>query len=124
MQQIDVLLDAQPELAVEMVELDNRNRLAHKELQLYNDHKTFHYQHPILKEQKEYDTLLAELQVIRQNSPADLLNEIANVLQNIRRIQSNLKNKKYKTDDEKQNWESNLQRAELRKSILETIIKQ
>ena len=61
MQEIDVLLDEQPELAIEMVELDNRNRQAHKELQLYNDHKTFLYKHPIVVQRKQYDDQISDL---------------------------------------------------------------
>ena len=122
LQQIGLLLDTQPELAVEMVEFDNRNRLAHKELQLYNDHKAFHYEHPLLKQKKEYEALFAELQALKENNPAEFISEMVNVVQNIRRIKSNINNKKYKDDTEKNNWESNLQKAELRRQILEEII--
>ena len=122
MQEIDVLLDTDPALAREMVELDNRNRQAHKELQLYNDHKTFHYKHSIVAERKQYDDQLAALYELKRSDPGALVGEIANVMQNIRRIQSNLNRKKYKSEEEKQSWEQNLSRAEIRKKVLEEII--
>ena len=122
MQEIDVLLDTQPELAMEMVELDNRNRKAHKELQLYNDHKTFLYKHPIIARRKQYDDQLAELYELKRNDPGALMNEITNVTQNIRRIRSNLNKKKYKSNEEKQSWEENLSRSQTRETVLKEII--
>jgi hypothetical protein len=122
MQEIDVLLDEQPDLAREMVELDNRNRQAHKELQVYNDYKVFVYKHPITKQRKQYDEQLSELYELKRNNPEALIKEIANTTQNIRRIQSNLNKKKYKSEEEKQSWEQNLSRAEIRKNVLEEVI--
>jgi len=122
MREIDVLLDDKPELSIEMVELDNRNRQAHKELQLYNDHKEFLCKHPIVVQKNQYDDQLTELYELKRTNPGALLNEINNVMQNIRRIQSNLNKQKYKSDEEKQSWEQNLSRSEIRKKILEEII--
>lgn len=122
MQEIDVILDDNPELSVEMVELDNRNRQAHAELQAFNDHKVFVYRHALTIQRKQYDDMLSELYELKRNNPGALINEITNVTQNIRRIQSNINKKKYKTDDEKQSWEQNLSRAEVRKKVLEDVI--
>jgi hypothetical protein len=122
MQEIAVLLEDQPELSMEMVELDNRNRQAHKELQLYNDHKAFLYKHPIASRRKQYDDQIAELYALKRSDPASFLKEITNTTQNIRRIKSNLNKQKYKSEEEKQSWESNLFRAETREIILKKII--
>ena len=123
MQEIAVLLDEQPELAMEMVKLDNRNRQAHRELQLYNDHKTFLYKHPIVARRKQYDDQIAELYELKRTDPDAFLREIKNTTQNISRIRSNLKKQKYKSDEEKQSWEQNLSRAEIRETVLKEIIK-
>jgi len=123
MQEIAVLLDDQPELSLEMVELDNRNRQAHKELQLYNDHKTFLYKHPIVAQRKQYDDQIAELYELKQTDPEAFMKEITNTTQNIRRIKSNINKKKYKNEDEKQSWEKNLAQAETRETVLKEIIK-
>jgi hypothetical protein len=122
MREIDALLDTQPELAREMIEYDHRNRQAHKELQLYNDHKTFLYKHPIVSHRKAYEEQFAELYELKRANPNTFINEITNVTQNIRRIQSNLNKQKYKSTEEKQSWEQNLSRAEIRKKILEEVI--
>ena len=122
MREIDVLLDDKPESAMEMVELDNRNRQAHKELQLYNDHKTFLYKHPIVAQRKQYDEQLAELYELKRSNPDAFIKEITNITQNIRRIKSNLKKQKYKSKEEKQSWEENLSRAEIRETVLKEII--
>lgn len=105
-----------------MVELHQRNQQAHKELQLYNDHKTFLYKHPIVARRKQYDDQLAELYELKHSDPDALLNEVANTIQNIRRIKSNLNKKKYKSEEEKQSWEQNLSRAEIREKVLKEII--
>lgn len=122
MREIDVLLDEQPGLSLEMVELDNRNRQAHKEIQLYNDHKTFLYKHPIASQRKQYDDQMAELYELKRNDSGALMNEITNTTQNIRRIRSNIGKKKYKSEEERQSWEQNLFRSEIRKQVLQEII--
>ena len=96
MQEIDFVLDDNPELSIEMVELDNRNRQAHSELQAFNEHKVFVYKHPITIQRKQYDDMLSELYEMKRNNPAALINEITNVTQNIRRIQSNINKKNIK----------------------------
>ena len=123
MQEIAVLLDDHPEMAMEMVELDNRNRQANKELQLYNDHKIFLYKHPIVANRKQYDDQIAELYEMKRTNPDAFIKEITNTTQNIRRIKSNLNKKKYKSDEEKKSWEENLSRAKIRDSVLKEIIK-
>jgi hypothetical protein len=123
MKELDAQLDDHPELALETVTLDNRNRLAHKELQVYNDHHIFLYKHPLTVENKHYADQLAELRNLRHTDPAALLTEIANLLQNIRRIRSNLSRQKYKSGEERDSWQENLHHAELRKKILEEIIR-
>ena len=122
MREIDVLLDEHPELSLEMVEMDNRNRMAQKELQLYNDHKTFLYKHPIVEQRKQYDDQLAELYEMKRKSPDAFLKEITNVTQNIRRIKSNINKKKYKDENEKASWEKNLSQDETREAVLKEII--
>ena len=123
MKELDAQLDDHPELAREIVDLDSRNRLAHKELQLYNDHRLFLCRHPLTLERRQYDEQLSELYLLKRADPAALTVEIANVMQNIRRIRSNLSRKKYKSGDEKQAWEENLSRSELRKKIIEEVIR-
>jgi hypothetical protein len=122
MQEIDVLLDDQPELAKDMIQQDERNRQAHKELKSFNDAGKFAYKHPFVIKQKHYKDSYTELTELRRTDPATFLNEITNVTQNIRRIQSQLNKKKYKSEDERRSWEQNLEKATIRKQVLEDII--
>lgn len=122
MQEIDVILDDNPELSIEMVMLDSRNRQAHAELEAFSKHKVFAYKHPLVIQRKQYDDMLTELYRLKREDPGAFISEITNVTQNIRRIQSNINKEKYKSDEEKQAWEQNLSRAETRKKILEEII--
>jgi hypothetical protein len=48
------------------------------------------------------DDQIAELYELKRSDPGAFINEITNVTQNIRRIKSNLKKKKYKSEEEKQ----------------------
>jgi hypothetical protein len=122
MQEIDVLLDDQPELAKEMVLQDERNRQAHKELTSFNDTGIFAYKHPFVVKKKHYKDAYSELAELKRTDPEAFLKEITNITQNIRRIQSQLNKKKYKSDDEKRSWEQNLEKATIRKQVLEDII--
>ena len=123
MQEIDVLLDDHPEQAMDIVLLDERNRQAHKELKSYNDTGKFVYKHPFVVKKKHYKDSYTELTELKRADSAAFLKEITNVTQNIRRIQSSLNKKKYKTEDEKRSWEQNLEKATIRLHVLEDIIK-
>jgi hypothetical protein len=123
MQEIDVLLDEKPELAKETVTLDERNRQAHKELVSFNDTGKFVYKHPFVIKKKHYSDSYTELKELRRTDTAAFLKEITNVTQNIRRIQSNLNKKKYKTEEEKRAWDQNLEKATIRKQAMEDIVK-
>ncbi len=122
MQEIDVLLDDKPELAKEMVLQDERNRQAHRELKSFNDIGKFACKHPFVVKQKHYKDSYSELTELKRTDPAAFLKEITNVTQNIRRIQSQINNKKYKSEDEKRSWHQNLEKATIRKQVLEDII--
>jgi hypothetical protein len=123
MREIDVLLDDRPELAREMVELDNRNRLANKELQVYNDHKVFVYKHPILKEKKLKNEILTELLELKQSNPEAFVKECYNIVKGLNRYKNLLSNDKFSSDEEKLRCMENVDKYSLRHSIVQTIIK-
>ena len=122
MQEIDVLLDDQPELSKDMVLLDERNRQAHKELASFNETGQFVNKHPFVIKKRQYKDSYTELVELKRTNPSAFLHEITNVTQNIRRIRSQLKTKKYKSHEEKQSWELNLEKALIRKQVIEEII--
>lgn len=122
MQEIDALLEDHTELSLEMVECDIRNKQAHDELSHYNQHKAFNYVHPFTKKNRLYNEQLNELTQLKKVDPEAFIKESSNTLQNIRRIESNIRSKKYKTEDELQSWQQNLARANVRKDIITEII--
>jgi hypothetical protein len=124
MQEIDVLMDDHPDLAFEMVQNDIQNRKAHKELESFNNTGKFLYIHPFTVKNQSYTSQYEELLKLKRENPTGFLNEITNVTQNIRRIESNLRQKKFKNDTTKQNWEDNLTRAKERQGIITTLLKE
>lgn len=118
MQEIDAFIDNEPSFAKELVLLRIRNQNAHKELQTYNDTQKFAYVHELTQKATIKSSLLQELKELQQNNPDQFLTEITNTQQNIRRISSNINNKKYKSEKEKQGWQENLKQAELKLEIL------
>jgi hypothetical protein len=122
MQEIDALIEDNTELSLEMIECDIRNKQAHEDLAHYNEYQTFKYLHPFTKREKIYNEQKTELLLLKKNNPESFIKESTNVLQNIRRIESNIRSKKYKSEDELQSWTQNLTRANVRKEIITEII--
>lgn len=114
MQEIDAIIDNRTELALEMVNLDIRNRQAHEELQAYNDTKEFKYSHSLTINSRYKQTQREKLKKLKEEKPAAFINEIANLSQNIKRIQSNINKKKYKDEKELQSWQNNLEKAKIK----------
>ncbi|MDR1544764.1 MAG: hypothetical protein LBS50_10255 [Prevotellaceae bacterium] len=122
MQEIDTLIDENPNLAAELVELDIRNAQAHRELASYNETKKFIGEHPITQNFLIAKRNQEELKILRTQSPIKLMNEITNLQQNIRRVESNINTKKYKSNDEHRAWLENLQRLKIKQEVLAKLI--
>jgi len=122
MQEIDASIDEHPELAKEMVQLDIRNQSAHRELQSYNDTGAFLCVHSLATARKFSNDQYAELAALKAENPTEFLNQVTNIIQNIRRIESQLRTKKYKSDKERENWELNLSNAKVRHEILKQLL--
>lgn len=118
------MLDDQPSLSREMVELDILHQQAHKELKSYNDKKVFTLEHPISIEADLRKKTVDDIQYLRRNNPKKFISEVANIKQNISRITSNIRNKKYKSEDELQAWNDNLKRAIIRMEVVCAILSQ
>ncbi|SBV98337.1 hypothetical protein KL86DYS1_12145 [uncultured Dysgonomonas sp.] len=59
---------------------------------------------------------------MKKEDPAAFLNEITNLNQNIRRITSQINNKKYKDEAEHQSWLDNLEKAKIKRQIIIELI--
>ena len=122
MQGIDILIDEEPSFAKEMVENDIRNRQAHVELQSYNDSGVFRYIHPIAIQHRYARETASELRDLLKNNLDKFLQEIANTSQNIKRIKSDIRKKKYKDEQQLRSWIENLNRAEIKLNLLKECI--
>lgn len=122
MQELNRLLDEQPVLALEFVELDIRNQQAHSDLQSYNDNKVFLNKHDITKSRTFKRTQKEELLSLKRKDPSAFVKEVANLVQNIRRIESNIRGQKYKTEEELESWKDNLSRAQTKHDIMVEIL--
>lgn len=124
MQDISILLDTEPspELCLEMVECDILQRKAHLELNSYNDCHIFLNEHPLIQERNQILQLENSLKQLKKENPAAFINEISNITQNIRRIESNIRTKKYKNDITLESWKNNLNNARLKQAIITSLI--
>lgn len=122
MQEIDALIDNQTDLSLEMVELDIRNKQAYNELQSFNDNSTFLFIHPLTTARQFALNQLSDLTKLKTDNPDLFLNEITNIIQNIRRIESQIRLKKYKSEEELNAWKENLLRAKLRHEVIKQIL--
>lgn len=121
MKEISEQLDTHPELALEMIRCDIRNKQAHDELISYMTSGSFLFKHPITKQKLSYEKLYKELISLRNEDPSAFINEAANIVQNIRRIKSTIKSAK---EDKRKQLSKNLEKAEVRRKIIEDIIGQ
>lgn len=115
-------MDDQTELAFELVTLDIRAQQAHRELQSYNHTGKFQYVHRLTVQNKYKSDQLAELRKLKSENPSAFMNEITNVTQNIRRIESQLHKKKYKDEEERLSWENNLEKARIKQKAIQDIL--
>lgn len=124
MQDISVLLDTEPslELCIEMVECDILQKQAHLELSSYNDRHIFLNKHPLVQERNQILQLENSLRQLKKENPLAFLNEISNITQNVRRIESNIRTKKYKDNTTLEGWKDNLNSARLKQTIITNLI--
>ncbi|MDR2129598.1 MAG: hypothetical protein LBP56_00270 [Odoribacteraceae bacterium] len=125
MKKISDLLDKKPTAALcqEMVSCDILNKQAHLELSSYNSTGIFAHVHPLVIEHKEKTNLLTSLQELRAHDPEGFLQEVTNTTQNIRRIESNIRQKKYKDEATLISWQKNLEYAKFKQKILASLIR-
>jgi hypothetical protein len=123
MQEIDILLDTNPELSVELIDCEIRNRQAHDELQSYNDNKIFLFKHPFTQRKQFHDKILAELYEIKRTNPDAFIQECFSIKRNLQRYTKQIENDKFKDVTEKQQAQRNLERYELKNDIAQAILR-
>lgn len=124
MQDISILLDSEStsELCAEMVECDILQKQAHDELCSFDKYKKFLYKHPLTINRQKIATYVIRMEEMRKSQPEEFQNEITNLNQNIRRIESNIRNKKYKDENTLEGWKTNLEIAKEKQKIINNLL--
>lgn len=125
MKEADILIEDNPslELCSQIVENDILNKQADKDLQSFNDNGIWLGVHPLTLQRNFERQTIDDLKLLKAKDPLKFIDEITNIRQNMRRIKSNIKAKKFKDDDQLKCWEENLLRAEIRLQILADLLK-
>jgi hypothetical protein len=125
MREISALLDTTPTapLCIEMVTCDILNKQAHTELSSYNATGKFARMHPLVITHTRTTDLLSTLQNLRDTDPEAFLQEVTNTTQNIRRVESAIRQKKYKNEAMLNNWLRNLEQSRFKQKILASLIR-
>lgn len=118
MRDLNPLLDKDPHLVDEFVSLDIRNHQAQIELEHYSSDRRFLGIHPITQRRNASIKAVSHAKELKSKDKDSYVREIANTQQNIRRIKSNLRLKKYRSEQERESWQHNLERAEDKLRIL------
>ena len=118
MTELDVILDDQPDKAGLMVTLDIRNRQAFDELSHYQSSKSFLYQHPLLLKYK----LKNSLDALRKADPERFMKELINASKAITRYESMIKTRKYKDQEELNNWNELILSYQQKLDVMKTLI--
>jgi hypothetical protein len=103
MQEIERQLDDHPELAEEMVLNHERNLRAQYELEHYQEHQQFIYNHPILKGYQQE----TRLEKLRRLDPEGFIDELAKAKDYIKRYKYYL-NKPNLTKEQETNYKQHL----------------
>ena len=115
-------IDDCPEKAVMIAELDDRNRMAQNELEVYQDTHVFPCKHPIATQFLEERATMDKYRTLRRTDIAKFMKQISNIRHNITRIRATLK-KKDLSPDVRSRQEANLTHAlrleELMQRVLE-----
>ena len=107
-----------------IAELDDRNRMAQHELEVFQDTGVFPCKHPIAVKFVAERKRLAELRDLKRNKPDEFMAQVTNARHNISRYRSWLKNKKKLTDERRKQIEENLANAIRLDELLQRVVKE
>ncbi len=119
MKEIDAVIDKQPteQRIIDLAEQRNRNLMAFKELQNFNDTGKWLNQHPLLA---QHSTRYQLTELLRKN-PAEYLDEFAKTAGYVARYKSYLNNEK-RTDEQKEKDKINLKKHAEREQIMKEVL--
>ena len=116
-------IDDYPEKALAIADLDDRNRMAHHELEVFQDTGIFPCKHPIAVKFMADRKKLAEWRALKAKDPKAFMRQVANLEHNITRYRSQLKKDKL-TKERREAIERNLANSERLNELMQQVLKE
>ena len=116
-------VDNCPEKALAIADLDDRNRMAHHELEVFQDTGIFPCKHPLAVKFTAERKKLSEWRALKAKNPEAFMKQVANIQHNITRYRSQLKKDKL-TAQKRAQIEKNLENAERLQELMQRVVRE
>ncbi len=116
-------IDTCPEKALAIADLDDRNRMAHHELEVFEKTGIFPCKHPMAIKFMAERKKLSEWRTLKQKDPKGFMKQVANIEHNITRYRSQI-NKDKMTDEKRASIARNLANAERMHELMMQVVKE
>lgn len=116
-------VDQYPEKALAIADLDDRNRMAHHELEVFQDTGIFPCKHPLAVQFMADRKKLSEWRALKAKDPQAFMKQVSNLQHNITRYRSQLKKDKL-SEERRAAIERNLANSERLRELMQKVIKE
>lgn len=116
-------IDDYPEKALAIADLDDRNRMAHHELEVFEKTGIFPCKHPMAIKFMAERKKLSEWRTLKQKDPKGFMKQVANIEHNITRYRSQISKDKL-TDEKRASIARNLANAERMHELMMQVVKE
>ena len=116
-------IDDYPEKALAIADLDDRNRMAHHELEVFEKTGIFPCKHPMAIKFMAERKKLSEWRTLKQQDPKGFMKQVANIEHNITRYRSQISKDKL-TDEKRASIARNLANAERMHELMMQVVKE
>lgn len=116
-------IDDYPEKALAIADLDDRNRMAHHELEVFEKTGIFPCKHPMAVKFMAERKKLSEWRSLKQKDPKGFMKQVANIEHNITRYRSQISKDKL-TEEKRASIARNLANAERMHDLMMQVVKE
>lgn len=116
-------IDNYPEKALAIADLDDRNRMAHHELEVFEKTGIFPCKHPMAVKFMAERKKLSEWRMLKQKDPKGFMKQVANIEHNITRYRSQISKDKL-TEEKRASIARNLANAERMHELMMQVVKE
>lgn len=116
-------IDTCPEKALAIADLDDRNRMAHHELEVFEKTGIFPCKHPMAIKFMAERKKLSEWRALKAKDPQAFMKQVSNIEHNITRYRSQLKKDKL-SEERRAAIERNLANSERLRELMQKVIKE